>query len=230
MEIKNIPISCSETSNISFSSDKRVIPYRLNSKMQDEFHVTSSQIHIRSYLELKEQVLSDDEILSKMFSNYSKNLPDSEKTGYYDFLNSIKSNISKIDSEFDKIIPLIIPKTFYRGITADSYSGRTFKILNEAKKGDVIIPDLGYPFVSSSKKLAEGYAEYSDGTADPKNCIVMKIKLPAGTRIARDLKYLRPNEYNVVLKRGISYEVLDKEIKDNKTYITLKYLKADKSN
>ena len=53
----------------------------------------------------------------------------------------------------------------------------------------------------------------------------MIIKTPAGTPISRDISFNTIfGDKNVVLPRGVKYEVLDKKVKNNKTYITLKYL------
>ena len=197
----------------------------LQSKMQDVFHQTGSQIRIRTFLENESLGLSEAEIAEKMFP---KTFADKENTQdkqiVLDFMQTLKKRINDLDDSFKNLVPSLFPKTYYRGVVGDS-SNRAIKIVNDAKVGDIIQPDLGYPFLASKKSYAEDYSQYVGGYSNPENCVVMIIKTPIGTPISRDISFNTVlGDKNVVLPRGVKYEVLDKEIKNNKTYITLKYL------
>lgn len=193
--------------------------------MQDEFHCTGSQIRIRTFLENKEQGLSDREIAEKMFpKTFAESGNESDKKIVLDFMQTLKTRIKELDNSFKKLIPALMPKTYYRGVVGNS-SNRAIKTVSEAKVGDIIQPDLGYPFFASKLSYAEEYAEYTNGQLNPENCVVMIVKTPIGTPISRDISFNTIlGDKNVVLPRGIKYEVLDKEVKKDKTYITLKYL------
>ena len=213
---------------VSFSGAQKVektgVPFRLQSKMQDEFHATSSQIRMRNYLELKTQGLNDEEITAKMFpqSCVSENIE--EKQAVVDYVKKLHKKIDDIDASFKNVVPSLFPKTYYRGIV-DSSSNRALKTINKAEIGDIIKPDLGYPFMASKLEYAEGYSQYTDGSSNPETCAVMIIKTPAGTPISRDISFNTIfGDKNAVLARGANFKVLDKQIKNNKTYITLQYL------
>ena len=205
--------------------DKKVtVPFHLQSKFQDEFHSTSAQVRMRAYLDYKEQGLTDEEITAKMFpQSYVSDNPE-ERQMVVEYVGKLHKTIDDIDASFKKVIPSLLPKTYYRGIV-DNSSNRALQVIKDAKVGDVIKPDLGYPFMASKLDYAEGYSQYTDGSSNPETCAVMIIKTPAGTPISRDISFnLFTTDRNAVLARGANFEVLDKEVKNNKTYITLKYL------
>ena len=213
---------------VSFSgsqqTEKTGIPFRLQSKMQDEFHATSSQIRMRSYLNFKSQGLTDEEIARKMFPSTFEKGKEDEIKEVIDYISVIHKRIDDIDASFKNLVPSLLPKTYYRGIV-DSSSNRALKTINEAEIGDIIKPDLGYPFMASKLEYAEGYSQYTDGSSNPETCAVMIIKTPAGTPISRDISFNTIfGDKNAVLARGANFKVLDKQIKNNKTYITLQYL------
>lgn len=213
---------------VSFSgsqqTEKTGIPFRLQSKMQDEFHATSSQIRMRSYLDFKSQGLTDEEIARKMFPSTFEKGKEDEIKEVIDYISVIHKRIDDIDASFKNVVPSLLPKTYYRGIV-DSSSNRALKTINEAEIGDIIKPDLGYPFMASKLEYAEGYSQYTDGSSNPETCAVMIIKTPAGTPISRDISFNTIfGDKNAVLARGANFKVLDKQIKNNKTYITLQYL------
>ncbi len=217
-------ISTRNTNVVSFSR-KDTIPFRLESKFQDEFHLTGQQIRIRHYLEFKEKGLSDEEIATKMFApRDNREETAEEKQVKIDYIKKLGAKIKETDESFKKTIPSLFPKTYYRGIV-ESDDNRAIKIINESQIGDIIKPDLGYPFLASKMSYAESYSRYVNGQSSPKNCIVMIIKTPSGTPISRDISFNSIlGDKNVVLARGANYKVLNKEIKNNRTYITLEYL------
>ena len=213
---------------VSFSgvkkSGKSSMPYLLQSPLQDEFHITSTQIIMRKYLEFKEQGLTDEEITAKMFPQSYVSDDIEEKQAVVDYVGKLHKKIDDIDASFKKVIPSLFPKTYYRGIV-DSSSNRALEVIKEAKVGDVIKPDLGYPFMASKLEYAEDFSSYTDGSSDPETCAVMIIKTPAGTPISRDISFnMFSGDNNSVLARGANFEVLDKKIENNRTYITLQYL------
>ena len=226
---KSLSLCTQKLDSVSFSGNKSdlksVIPYRLESKLQDDFHSTSQQIYIRTYLEYKNQGLSDEEIAKKMFQKtFESDENEEAKKEVLNFVQKIGNKIADIDNSFKTVIPSLAPKTYYRGVIGDN-KNRAISVINDAKVGDVIQPDLGYPFLASKKEYAESYSSYTNGKSNPENCVVMIVKTPAGTPISRDVKFnLLSLDNNVVLPRGVKYEVLDKEVKNDKTYITLKYL------
>ncbi len=217
-----------KSDTVSFSgvkkSEKKTIPYLLQTPLQDEFHITSTQIRMRKYLEFREQGLTDEEITAKMFPQSYVSDDIEEKQAVVDYVGKLHKTIDDIDASFKKVIPSLFPKTYYRGIV-DSSSNRALEVIKEAKVGDVIKPDLGYPFMASKLEYAEDFSSYTDGSSDPETCAVMIIKTPAGTPISRDISFnMFSGDNNTVLARGANFEVLDKKIENNKTYITLQYL------
>lgn len=222
--VKNSPkINCSDCDSVSFSgTDEKGIPYRLACKTQDDFHVTSLQIYIRDYLKLKNQGLTEDEIISSFVSG--RELTEKERDEMRVFISKVKGYIDKHDANFKKVIPLLVPKTYYRGVFGgkDNYA---IQVLSSAKVGDIVQPDLGYSFLTANKSYAKDYTSSCEGIKDPENSLMMIIKAPIGTPISRDFAFDRSIiNSNVVLARGANFEVLDKKVKDGTTYITLKYL------
>ena len=224
----NINMYTQSSDCVSFSgakkADKAPIPYRLQSKLQDDFHITGRQVRIRDFLEKQSQGLSNEEIAKATFSTTFESGSEEEKAEVLAYTQNMQKKIDELDASFKKVIPSLFPKTYYRGIV-DSSSNRALEVIKEAKVGDVIKPDLGYPFMASKLEYAEGFSQYTDGSSDPETCAVMIIKTPAGTPISRDISFnLFSGDSNAVLARGANFEVLDKKIENNKTYITLQYL------
>lgn len=209
------------------------IPYRIKSKHQDDFHCTGNQIRIRKYIEYKQNGLSVDDIAKKWYGDAYKNLTKDDLAEFGKYLDRLEQKIKDIDASFEQVIPALIPMTYYRGMILEQGSRELEEFIN-AKVGDTIQPDLGYSWASPKKSYADNYAEYCDGSSSKENCVVMKIKTPAGSKLSRDVDIdlsefefhgLNPySSMNVVFKRGVSYKVLKKEVIDNKIYVTVKYL------
>ena len=213
-----VSFSCKENPN------KKTIPYRLESKFQDDFHITGRQVRVRSYLELQNQGLTDEEISAKMFEKTFLEGSDEDKKALVDYVKKMHKQIDSIDESFKNVVPLLMPKTYYRGVV-DSLGNRAIKTVKEANVGDIIQPDLGYPFLASKKEYARSFSSYTNGESNPETCVLMIIKLPAGTPVSRDISFNTIlGDKNIVLPRGVKYKVLDKEIKDGRTNITLEYL------
>ena len=209
------------------------IPYRVKSKYQDDFHCTSNQIYIRKYIEYKQSGLSIDDMAKKWYGDAYNNLTKDDLVEFGKYLDRLEQKIKDIDASFEQVIPALIPMTYYRGMILKQGSRELEEFIN-AKVGDTIQPDLGYSWASPKKSYADDYAEYCDGSSSKENCVVMKIKTPAGSKLSRDVDIdlsefefhgLNPySSMNVVFKRGVSYKVLKKEVIDNKIYVTVKYL------
>ena len=209
------------------------IPYRVKSKYQDDFHCTGNQIYIRKYIEYKQSGLSIDDMAKKWYGDAYNNLTKDDLVEFGKYLDRLEQKIKDIDASFEQVIPALIPMTYYRGMILKQGSRELEEFIN-AKVGDTIQPDLGYSWASPKKNYADDYAEYCDGSSSKENCVVMKIKTPAGSKLSRDVDIdlsefefhgLNPySSMNVVFKRGVSYKVLKKEVIDNKIYVTVKYL------
>ena len=223
-----VKMPCSECDSVSFSgkvnkkNNSGKIPFRLSSKYQDDFHATSLQLYMRKYLDLKNQGLADEEFLQAFVGN--KELSEKEKAEVKITIGLIGKNIEKLDASFEDIIPSMKAATYYRGIFNPS-DNKVIDIVKNAKVGDIIQPDSGYPFLSPDYKEAEVFSKSITGFSSPDTSVLMKINVPKGVPIARDLGFkttLFGN--NIVLPRGVKYRVLDNKIENNKNYITLEYL------
>ena len=219
---------CSECDSVSFSgkvnkkNNSGKIPFRLSSKYQDDFHATSLQLYMRKYLDLKNQGLADEEFLQAFVGN--KELSEKEKAEVKITIGVIGKNIEKLDASFEDIIPSMKAATYYRGIFNPS-DNKVIDIVKNAKVGDIIQPDSGYPFLSPDYKEAEVFSKSITGFSSPDTSVLMKINVPKGVPIARDMQFKATLfGHNIVLPRGVKYRVLDNKIENNKNYITLEYL------
>ena len=99
---------------VSFSGsqqpEKTGIPFRLQSKMQDEFHATSSQIRMRSYLDFKSQGLTDEEIARKMFPSSFERGKEDEIKEVVNYVSVIHKRIDDIDASFKEVVPFNNPE------------------------------------------------------------------------------------------------------------------------
>lgn len=223
-----VKMPCSECDSVSFSgkvnkkNNSGKIPFRLNSKYQDDFHATSLQLYMRKYLDLKNQGLNDDEIFQSFVGE--KELSEEQKAEIKTAVSRIQENIAKLDASFEDIIPSMKAATYYRGIFNPS-DNKVIDVVKNAKVGDIIQPDFGYPFLSPDYKEAEVFSKSINGFSSPDTSVLMKINVPKGVPIARDMQFKATLfGHNIVLPRGVKYRVLDNKIENNKNYITLEYL------
>ena len=213
------------------------IPYRLKSKLHDDFHVTGDMVMLRSYCNAVADGLTREQIFDKFFDR--SRLSADEIPQAYEWIDNLAKRINDIDDSFKRVIPALTPETYYRGIKDDADS-RVMQIIQNAQVGDIIVPDAGYSWYTPKASYAEGFAssiaQDNSKIASPDRCVVMKIKTPAGARFSRDITVgfddgipeisgINPySSMNVVTQRAIQYKVLDKEVKNGRTYITLQYL------
>ncbi len=226
-------INCTNVQNLSMQGDSvsfsgkvknnsGKIPFRLRSKYQDDFHSSALNLYMRKYLDLKNQGLTGEEFLQAFVGD--KKLSEKEKAEVKITIDVIGKNIEKLDSSFEEIIPSLKSATYYRGIFNPEQK-KVIDIVKNAKVGDIIQPDFGYSFLSPNRKEAELYSRSTRGFCSPDTSVLMKVNVPKGVPIARDLGFkttLFGN--NIVLPRGVRYRVLDNKIENNKNYITLEYL------
>ena len=206
------------------------IPFRLKSKLHDRFHETLNAVYYRKISEFQEAGLSHDEMIREFFDTdkfLENNWKEAKK-----WLTDMEKRMEELDKSFDFVIPALGPETYYRGICEKSDT-RTLQVIKNANIGDIIVPDCGYAWGTPQLSYAKDYAQISGRKANPDNSVIMEIKTSAGTTLSRDIYFnlldglVAINPYynvNVVFRRNAQYKVLKKEIKDNITYITLKYM------
>ena len=219
------PYAKKNMQQIPFNGNTRQFPPRLQSKYQDILNTESQQLYIKKYLELFEIGLNDNEIVNNIF-HVSTPLKAEEQIQFKIWLNGIRATIKKLDASFDELIPSLKSATFYRAIT-DRDTNRTKNIINNAQKGDLIIPDISYSFATSNKNTAIKHLNYFNDYSKIDKNILMIIKTPRGIKYSRDLsnKDNFLGIQNVVFQRGVKYQVLNKDNNNNNTIITLEYLK-----
>lgn len=234
--IKNFPVNnnncksfnvLSEQDSVSFSGKVKAkkkstkFPFRLTSKYQDVFHTTMTQVNIRKYMELKNKGLSPDEIVQVWAG---ENCSEAEIQEFSSFVKRLQEKIDMLDSSFEEVIPSVKDTIYYRGIF-DTKGNKAIDVIRNAKVGDIIQPDNGYPFLSTDYLEAQTFAQSIEGKKTPESSVLMKVKVPKGVKVSRDLNpKLSLFETNVVLPRGIRYKVLENKVQNNQNYIVLEYL------
>lgn len=111
----------------------------------------------------------------------------------------------------------MVTKKFYRGLHGAGNKGAD--MLRDAKKGDRIVPDGSYAFISKSRKVADDFARYINGEPS-ENSVVMEIILPPGSKISKNPFHLK----EAVLPRNAEFEILDKTESDGVVNVLAKYI------
>lgn len=134
------------------------------------------------------------------------------------------NQIRAIDESFIYIRPLEKDCIGYRGISKPteltSLLSDWENIMN-AKPGDIIIPDIGYSYVSYNRELAESFARGDDK-------ILIKYLFPKGAKISRwrnkdcGIEYLTPRNQPV--------RVIENSKKGNITEVTFEYILPERDN
>lgn len=130
----------------------------------------------------------------------------------------------KIDKEFAKLPPLEKECIVWRGRFEHPVIERLnqdFKIIDNAKIGDVIIPDTGYSYTGFTKELASHWSNSCGGRT-----MMFKIKLPKGAKVSRNLEH----GGEVVMPRNAEYRLLSKSTNGNHTEVELEYILPKKDN
>lgn len=208
---------------------KVAIPWRFKSKYADELGGNHGER--RRLLELMDSGKTDEEIVRELFD--LELMTEAEKAEAKEEWNKFKQKIQKIDRSFDYIIPTLIPMTYYRGILGNIKTNRGLQIVRDAKVGDVITPDVGYPMASLERGTAEAYSGYETKNSTPEQNVVMIIKAPVGTQVSREYSlcngFDEASSLYVIFRRNAQFKVLKKEVQNGKTCITLEYLGAGKN-
>ena len=119
--------------------------------------------------------------------------------------------------EFKKLHKNILPHKYFRGMIGEA-SDNYIKVFENAKVGDVIIPDKGFAFASKSIKEAASYA-----TNEWRQQVLTEIVTPPGTRVSKRFSHLK----EVMFPANAKYQVLSKTNKDGRLYLKLKYILPD---
>lgn len=113
--------------------------------------------------------------------------------------------IDKIDAEFENLPPLEDDFVFYRGRSRHPVIERfniDFPIIENAKEGDIIVPDNGYSYGAFKKELA---ACWADGYNTDN--MMYEIHVPQGAKVSRNLEH----GGEVIFPRSSKYRLISKE-------------------
>ena len=130
----------------------------------------------------------------------------------------------KIDKEFAKLPPLDKECIVWRGRFEHPVIERfnqDFKIIDNAKIGDVIIPDTGYSYTGFTKELASHWSSSCGGRT-----MMFKIKLPKDAKVSRNLEH----GGEVVIPRNAEYRLLSKTTNGDHTEVELEYILPKNDN
>lgn len=127
------------------------------------------------------------------------------------------------DREFEKLPPLEKDCIIYRGRTKHPSIPRfneDFKIIENAKVNDIVIPDTGYSYGAFHPETAQNWMSPTE-----KN-MFFEIRLPKGAKVSRN------SEHNgeVIMPRGAQYRIVSKETKNNLTNVVLEYILPQNNN
>lgn len=195
------------------------IPWRFKSKLHDDFHCTGNQCYHRIISELSAKGANKTEIIERLSGKKISEIPAEEIKTWQSWLDGKVSQINQKDKSFERVIPSLFPQKYYRGVhTSDAQ-------IQNLKPGD-IYTDYGYSWFTPKKSYAKDFSRGEDGA-------IIETVIPAGAKISRDIEAslecgitgINPlSSMNVVTPRNIRYEVIKKEMKDNRIYVKLKYL------
>lgn len=132
-------------------------------------------------------------------------------------IKNMKKHIAEIDREFAQLPPLEKDCIVYRGRAEhpiiDAYNA-DFKIIENAKAGDLVIPDIGYSYTGFHYDLANGWCQGGrmlDTNNKPLRTMMYQINLPKGAKVSRNLEH----GGEIIMPRGAQYKVLDKKVAAN---------------
>lgn len=132
-------------------------------------------------------------------------------------IKNMKKHIAEIDREFAQLPPLEKDCIVYRGRAEhpiiNEYNA-DFKIIENAKAGDLVIPDIGYSYTGFHYDLANGWCQGGrmlDTNGKPLRTMMYQINLPKGAKVSRNLEH----GGEIIMPRGAQYKVLDKKVAAN---------------
>lgn len=102
----------------------------------------------------------------------------------------MKKIVDKMDTDFSNLTPTNEAFTVYRGRSKHpvvNYFNRDFDIIDNAKIGDIITPDTGYPYAAFHRKLAECWG--GTGANCGKGTMMMEIRVPKGAKLSCNLEH-----------------------------------------
>lgn len=189
-------------------------------RLQDHnfFSSTGDAITLRSLGKLSETESNPVQAYVKTQWRDYDNFSTDEKQAIKESFARLKFRTQEIDASFKKLIPNIMPRTYYRGIMSSSNLG--VRMLSNAKEGEVVVPDYGYAFASTDREVADGYARGMYKPKNPKEHIFIEIKAPSGTRVSKNPFHLG----EVVFPRKATFKVLKNIEEDGITKVTLQYI------
>ncbi len=121
-------------------------------------------------------------------------------------LNQISTRTKGIDNAFEKLHPLEKDCVVYRGRGGNptfEEANIDFKIIDEAKLGDVVVPDKSYSYTAFHRKMADNWcSDYGKGM------MMYEIIVPKGAKVSRNLEHTG----EMIMPRGAKYKLISKDI------------------
>ncbi|MBS6552809.1 MAG: hypothetical protein KH321_02585 [Clostridium sp.] len=102
----------------------------------------------------------------------------------------MKKIVDKMDADFSNLTPTNEAFTVYRGRSKHPVANSLntdFNIIENAKIGDIITPDTGYPYAAFHRKLAECWG--GTGANCGKGTMMMEIRVPKGAKLSCNLEH-----------------------------------------
>lgn len=121
----------------------------------------------------------------------------------------------RVDNEFARLTPLEKDCISYRGVQrgASEWRDEPYRIVSNAKVGDIIIPDQGCGYAAHKIDLAEGCVG--------KGGMLYTIRIPKGARVSRNMEH----GGEILMPRGAEYRLISKQLRpDGKMDVTLEYI------
>jgi len=120
-----------------------------------------------------------------------------------------------VDNEFARLAPLekdcIGYRAVNRGIT--EWRDEPYRVINNAKVGDIIVPDTGCSYAAHNIDLAERFMG--------KEGMMYTIRIPKGARVSRNMEH----GGEILMPRGAEYKLISKQlISDGTMEVTLEYI------
>lgn len=128
-----------------------------------------------------------------------------------------------IDKEFEQLPPISHDCIVYKGIAENpvlKMNNIPFKIIDNAKVGDIVVPDTAYTYTAFKRSLAEHWGG-EGGRMDDKRIMMFEIYLPKGAKVSRNMEH----GGEALMPRGAQYKLIDKKVAENGDLeVTLEYI------